>query len=138
MKINITRINDAVNLYAVNESGHKILFDGSEEIGGQNLGMRPMQVLLSSLGACASMDVLSILKKMQQNVVAYNVEVEGNRVKTGDVSLFENIHIKFSFNGDLDETKIKRAIELSVTKYCSVAKTLEPTAKITYSFEILN
>jgi putative redox protein len=138
MKIQIKRLNDAVHLEAINEEGAKIEMDGSPAIGGQNLGMRPMQVLLASLGGCSSMDVLSILKKMQQNVSEYYVELNGEREQGVEPSLFKDIDVKFKLKGDnLDAGKVQRAIELSMNKYCSVAKTLEPTAKITYSFEIL-
>jgi len=136
MKINIKRINNAVNLEATNEEGMNLLMDGSASIGGQNLGMRPMQLLLTSLGGCTSMDVLSILNKMQQVVEAYEVEMDGQREEGIDPSLFRNIHIHFKFKGNLDAGKVQRAIDLSMTKYCSVAKTLEPTAKITSDFEI--
>lgn len=139
MKIQLNRINDAVNLEAINEDGVKVLMDGSPAIGGQNLGMRPMQLLLTSLGGCSSMDVLSILKKMQQEVTDYHVTMEGEREPNVEPSLFKTIHVHFQLKGNnLDAGKVQRAIELSMTKYCSVAKTLEPTCKITSDFEIVN
>lgn len=138
MKIQISRLNDAVHLEATNESGAKLQMDGSPEIGGQNLGFRPMQTLLASLGGCSSMDVLSILKKMQQEVTSYDVEINGERETGKEPSLFKDIHVLYKLGGkNLDPEKVKRAIDLSMTKYCSVAKTLEPTANITYSFEII-
>jgi|688.fasta_scaffold666700_1 putative redox protein len=137
MEIIIDRINDAVLLEAKNEDGNSILMDGSPDIGGLNKGMRPMQVLLASLGGCSSMDVLSILRKQKQDILDYKVVLKGDREKEGDVSLFRNIHIKFVFKGNnLDPDKVERAIKLSMEKYCSVTKTLEPTAKITTSFEL--
>lgn len=138
MKIQLKRINDAVNLEATNEDGVKLLMDGSPAIGGQNLGMRPMQLLLTSLGGCSSMDVLSILKKMQQDIEEYDVELNGQREEGVEPSLFKDIHVHFKLKGkNLEAGKVQRAIDLSMTKYCSVAKTLEPTAKITYDFELL-
>lgn len=137
MKIEIKRINDAVNLQATNEEGVHVLMDGSPAIGGQNLGMRPMQLLLTSLGGCSSMDVLSILKKMQQEVTDYQVVLDGKREEGVEPSLFKTIHVHYVVWGNnLDTAKVQRAIDLSMTKYCSVAKTLEPTASITYDFEI--
>lgn len=139
MEIVIDRINNAVLLEAKNEEGNSIMMDGSPDIGGINKGMRPMQVLLASLGGCSSMDVLSILNKQKQIVSDYKVVLKGDRVKEGDVSLFRDIHVKFIFKGDnLDPDKVDRAIKLSMEKYCSVTKTLEPTARITTSFEISN
>lgn len=138
MKIIINRINDAVNLEAINDTGNSVVMDGSPDIGGLNLGMRPMQLLLVALGGCTSMDMLSILKKMKQDVKGYTVEVDGERVPEGDVSLFRNIHLKYILKGELDNDKVERAISLSMDKYCSVSKTLEPTAKITFSYEIIS
>lgn len=137
MKIELERLNDAVQLKATNEDGVSFMMDGSPAIGGQNLGMRPMQVLLSSLGGCSSMDVLSMLKKMQQDVQDYKVAIDGHREEGVEPSLFRKIHVHFYLKGNnLDANKVQRAIELSMTKYCSVAKTLESTAEITSDFKI--
>lgn len=136
MKIEIKRINDSVNLQATNEEGKSIIMDGSESIGGKNLGMRPMQVLLASLGGCSSMDVISILNKQRQQIDLYEVIVDGERETGVEPSLFKDIHVTFKVKGSVDEEKLKRAIDLSMTKYCSVAKTLEPTAHLTYSYEL--
>lgn len=137
MKINLKRVNEDVHLRATNEDGVSVELDGSPAIGGKNLGMRPMQMLLTSLGGCSSMDVLSILKKMQQQVEDYEVIMDGQREEGVEPSLFRKIHVHFKLKGNLDPGKVQRAIELSMTKYCSVAKTLEPTATITYDFEIV-
>ncbi len=137
MKIEIKRINDKVNLEAVNEEGKSIIMDGSPAIGGENLGMRPMQVLLASLGGCSSMDVISILTKQRQNIADYEVIINGEREAGVEPSLFKDINVHFVLKGEnLDEEKVKRAIDLSMNKYCSVAKTLEPTCKITSSYKI--
>ncbi|MEQ9310758.1 MAG: OsmC family protein [Balneolaceae bacterium] len=137
MQIQLNRINEGVHLQALNEEGHRVELDGSEAIGGENQGFRPMQMLLVALGSCASMDVLSILKKQRQKVESYTVIIDGEREANQVPSLFTNIHVRFEFIGELDENKIRRAIELSMGTYCSVTKTLEKTAKITSSF-ILN
>lgn len=138
MKINIKRLNDAVHLQATNEDGVELHMDGSPSIGGQNLGFRPMQMLLASLGGCSSMDVLSILKKMQQDVQSYDVVIDGSREENVEPSLFKTIHVTFLLKGNnLDDGRVQRAVELSMTKYCSVAKTLEPTCQITYDYKIL-
>jgi len=137
MQIQIVRLNDAVHLKAINEEGHEVNLDGSENIGGENLGYRPMQMLLVALGSCASMDVLSILNKQRQTIENYSVHVDGEREPNKVPSLFTNIHVRFEFIGPLEEKKISRAIELSMGTYCSVTKTLEKTANITSSY-ILN
>ena len=121
---------------ASNETGNAIQMDGSPKIGGQNLGARPMEVLLMSLAGCSSIDVLSILKKMKQDVTGYDVEVTAER-RDEVPSIFTKIHIKFIVKGnDLDEAKVNRAAQLSAEKYCSVSKILEPTAEITWNVEI--
>ncbi len=137
MQIQLHHQNDAVHLKAQNEDGHEVQLDGSEKIGGENLGFRPMQMLLVALGSCASMDVLSILQKQKQVIDSYSVYVDGEREPDAIPSLFTDIHVRFEFQGPIDEKKVKRAIELSMGTYCSVTKTLEKTANITSSF-ILN
>ncbi len=121
---------------ATNEDGNSIRMDGSESIGGENLAARPMQVVLMALAGCTSIDVLSILRKMKQDVVDYDVEVTAEREEGKVPSLFTNIHIKYLLQGELDNEKVEKAITLSAEKYCSVTKLLEKTAKITWSFSI--
>lgn len=136
MQIKVRRLNNATHLEATNEEGGTLQMDGSPTIGGQNLGMRPMQVLLSSLAGCSAMDIISILKKQRQPLEDIQFTLDGIRDEEAVPSLFKDIHITYQLYGDLDEEKVKRAIELSLEQYCSVAKTLEKTAKITYSFHI--
>lgn len=106
MQIQIDRLNDAVHLKAINEEGHEVNLDGSENIGGENLGYRPMQILLVALGSCASMDVLSILNKQRQTIENYSVYVDGERDPNKIPSLFTNIHVRFEFIGPLEEKKL--------------------------------
>ncbi|HYG37096.1 MAG TPA: OsmC family protein [Cytophagales bacterium] len=136
MKVEINRLNDAYHFEAINEQGSKIQMDASPEIGGQNLGFRPMQLLLAGLGGCSSIDVVNILKKQKQDIKDVRVTVDGEREKDVIPSLFTDIHVHFHLSGKLDEEKVKKAIDLSVTKYCSVLKTLEKTARITHSYTI--
>lgn len=136
MKVAIERINNAVQLKAVNEEGNEVIFDGSPEIGGEGGGARPMQVVLMSLGACSSMDVLSILKKMREEVQSYNVEITGERADAVP-AVFTKIHVHYLFKGKLNANNVARAIQLSMEKYCSVTKMLEPTVEITHSFKII-
>ncbi len=136
MKVVIKRVNDACHLEAENELGKIIHIDGAPEIGGKNLGFRPMQLLLAGLGSCSSMDVINILQKQKQTLTGLEVEVNGEREKDKIPSLFEKIHVHFHLMGPLDDAKVKRAIDLAMTTYCSAAKTLEKTAEITYSYKI--
>lgn len=136
MNVTITRINDAVHLEGSNADGLTVHLDGSPAIGGGNKGMRPMEMLLVSLGSCSSMDVLSILAKMKQEVTDYTVEVHGDREPDKVPALFTKIHVRYRLKGDLDEKKVARAIELSMGTYCSVTKMLEKTVEITHDFVV--
>lgn len=136
MDVTISRINEAVHLEGTNQDGLRVLLDGSPAIGGENKGVRPMEMLLISLGSCSSMDVLSILAKMKQEVTDYKVEVHGDREPDKVPSLFTKIHVHYRLWGDLDEKKVARAIELSMGTYCSVTKMLEKAVEISHDFVI--
>ena len=134
-KIELFRIDDDYNLEAVNEIGNKILFDGSPEIGGHNRGMRPMQTLLAAVGSCSAIDIISILRKQREELKDIKITVTGEREKDVTPSLYTEVHAHYKLYGNIDPDKAQKAVSLSVEKYCSVAKTLEKTAKVTYSFE---
>ena len=137
MLIQLERLDDAFNLKATNEQGNSVETDAAPAIGGGGKGMRPMEMLLSSLGACSSIDVIDILRKMRQPLNDIKVTLNGEREKDKTPSLFTDIHISFNLYGDLDVDKAKRAVDMSMEKYCSVAKILEKTAKITWETNIL-
>lgn len=138
IKIELERLNDAFHMEARNELGNTVHIDGSPDIGGTNQGMRPMQLVLAAMGGCSSIDIINILKKQKQPLKDVKVTVTGEREKDVIPSLFTDVHIHFRFYGDLDPDKVQKAVILGVDKYCSVAKTLEPKAKITHSFEIIS
>jgi len=135
MKVTLQRLNDAVHFEAKNSDGKTIQLDGSPEIGGEGKGVRPMQALLMSLAGCSSMDVVSLLKKMRQPLEDMRVEVKGQRVDAVP-AVFEKIHMQFILKGEIEEEKARKAIGMSVEKYCSVAKMLDKTAEITWGVEI--
>ena len=136
MKIQIKRNDDKFRMLAKNESGNELVMDASREAGGEESGFRPMQLLLTALGGCSTIDILLILKKQKQSVESFEVEVNGDREKVEEYSLFRNIELHFKIKGEVDRSKAEKAIQLSLEKYCSVAKTLEPTAKITHKLSI--
>lgn len=136
MKIKLRQLDEDFHLEATNEEGNSVLMDSAPGYGGKGKGMRPMQLLLTALGGCSAIDVISLLKKQKQTDGFLEVEVDGVREKTGDYSLFKNIFLHFKFNGQVDYLKAERAVKLSLEKYCSIAKTLEPTARITYKITI--
>jgi putative redox protein len=135
--IQLNRLNDAFHFEAVNEQGNKVYMDASPDIGGTNQGMRPMQMLLAAMGGCSSIDLINILKKQKQDLKDVKITVTGDREKDAIPSLFTEVHAHFKLFGNLDKDKVTKAVSLAVDKYCSVAKTLEVKAKITYSFEII-
>ncbi|MEM8489124.1 MAG: OsmC family protein, partial [Bacteroidota bacterium] len=91
---------------------------------------------IMGLGGCSGIDILSILKKGRQNVEHFSVNLTAERAEGEIPSLFTKVHAHFTLNGDLDSEKVKRAIELSLEKYCSVAKTIESSAEITFSYTV--
>jgi putative redox protein len=137
IKIEINRLNDGFHMEALNEQGNSIHIDASPDIGGGNNGMRPMQLLLAAMGGCSSIDIINILKKQRQDLKDIKITVTGEREKDVVPSLYTEVHVHFKLFGNLDRDKTEKAVALSVEKYCSVAKTLEKTAKVTYSFEII-
>jgi putative redox protein len=119
-------------------TGHAIVLDGGVDVGGQNLGMRPMELLLVGLGGCSGMDIASILAKKRQNVAGIEATVKG-RMADGYPKKFTDIEIEFTVTGkDLSEEAVKRAVDLSMEKYCSVKATLEGSTRITFSYKIVN
>jgi putative redox protein len=135
--IELRRLNDSFHFEATNEQGNHVHLDASPDIGGTNQGMRPMQMLLAAMGGCSAIDVVNILKKQKQPLKDIKITVKGEREPNAIPSLYTEVHAHFKLFGDLDREKVSKAVSLSVEKYCSVAKTLEAKAKITYSFEIL-
>lgn len=119
------------------DSGHGVIIDGALEIGGRNLGVRPMEMVLIGLGGCTAMDVLSILKKQRQQVTDLVIELEAQR-REEPPKVFTEIHLRYIIKGhNLKNTHVKRAVELSAEKYCSVSAMLEKTATITHDYEII-
>lgn len=138
VKIELHRLDQDYHMEAVNEAGRTIQMDNSVESGGHNLGMRPMQVLLAAMGACSAIDVISILRKQREDLKDIKITVTGEREKDAVPSLYTEVHAHYKLFGNISKDKAEKAVALSVDKYCSVARTLEKTAKVTYSFEIIH
>lgn len=116
----------------VGDSGHEVKMDASEEIGGENSGSRPTELLLHGLAGCTGIDIISILKKMRLEPVSFQMYVKGERADEHP-KRFTNIHIHYALKGDLPEEKVKRAIQLSKDKYCSVSHSLNAVITAGYS-----
>ena len=133
-KIELVRVSGDYGFEAKDESGHIVRMDSNPQGGGQDFGVRPMQMLLMGLAGCSAIDVISILKKQRQEVKDYKMVVNGDRELNKEPSLWKDINIEFHIYGDIDLDKAQKAVDLSVTKYCSVAATLEKAgAEIKYS-----
>jgi putative redox protein len=118
-------------------SGHAVVVDGPAEIGGRNLGVRPMELMLMSVGSCSAVDIVQILKKARQPVSACEVDVAGERAET-DPKVFTKIHLHFTVSGrGLSENHVKRAVQLSAEKYCSASIMLQKAAEVTHSHTLV-
>lgn len=118
------------------DSGHEITIDGPPALGGENTGMRPMEMVLLGVGGCSAMDVMHILKKSRQTVTDCKIELDATRAET-DPKVFTDIHMTFIVSGEnLSEKHVARAVELSAEKYCSASIMLQASVNITHSHEI--
>jgi putative redox protein len=119
-------------------SGHGVVIDGPAELGGKNLGVRPMELMLLSVGACSAVDVVHILRKGRHAVADVQVEVKGERADT-DPKVFTKIHLHFVVSGaGLTGKVVERAVQLSAEKYCSASIMLgRAGCAITHDFELV-
>ncbi|AZR82903.1 OsmC family protein [Thiomicrospira sp. S5] len=119
------------------ESGHDVLMDAAPEVGGDNKGARPMEMVLLGLGGCTSIDVMMMLQKSQQDVTDCEVEIASER-SDSIPKVFTKIHVHFKVSGHgLNPKKVERAVNLSAEKYCSVSKMLEHSVEMSHDFEII-
>ncbi len=138
MKITLNRINEAYHFELKNERGHVTHIDSKAAVGGHDLAPSPMEYVLMGVAGCSSIDIISILKKQRQDITDYKVEVNGTREKIGDATPFKVIEVIVYLEGTIAPQKAKKAAQLSFDKYCSVSKTLEPTASIVYKVIVNN
>lgn len=138
MKAKIRWLENAM-LLGESGSGHTVVMDGPETSGGRNIGVRPMEMMLLSVGGCSSFDVVSILKKARQAVSYCEAEVTGERVDAIP-AVFESIHIHFKLAGkELSAKHVERAINLSADKYCSATIMLAKAGvKVTHDYELVD
>jgi len=118
----------------VTPSGHAQAIETNSERAS---AATPMELVLLALGSCTGVDVISILKKKRQQVTGYSIEVAGER-QAEFPRRYTQLTVKHIVRGhNVSEQAVARAIELSDTKYCSVAATLRTGAKIVTSYEII-
>jgi putative redox protein len=128
----------AMTFRATTASGHAVVMDSSPDVGGTHAGATPMELLMVSLGGCTGMDVISVLRKMRQDVTSYEVRVSGVRA-TEHPKIFTSIQVEHVVQGrGLSVESVKRAVELSATRYCSAAAMLGQAARIDNSYRVID
>jgi len=130
------KLVDGITFVAESGSGHAMVMDGSPEVGGRNLGPRPMEMLLMGAGGCSAIDVVMILRKARQPIVDRVVELKAERASE-DPKVFTRIHMHYVVSGKgLNPAQVEKAIRLSKEKYCSATIMLSRTAEVTADFEV--
>jgi putative redox protein len=130
------KLVEGITFVAESGSGHAVVMDASPEVGGRDLGARPMEMLLMGAGGCSAIDVVHILRKARQDLVDCIVEVDAERAEE-DPKVFTRIHMHYIVTGrGLNPAQVERAIKLSKEKYCSATIMLAKTAAVTSDYEI--
>jgi putative redox protein len=135
-EVTVTWQHEDLLLEAENDSGNTIILDSSEAVGGKNRGPRPLQLMLMSLAGCTSMDVISILQKKREPLQDFQVIVRAEQADE-DPRVYTKIHIEYVATGDIKETSLQRAIELSEQVYCPAQAMLRAAAEISSSYRII-
>ncbi|AHF00455.1 peroxiredoxin [Thiomicrospira aerophila AL3] len=137
-KIATVKWVDGMSFVGETASGHAVVMDGPPDIGGKNLGPRPMEMVLLGLGGCTAVDVMMILQKGGQAVQDCRIEVSAERADSIP-KVYTKIHLHYVVTGQaLSAAKVERAVKLSAEKYCSVSKMLEQAAELTHDFEVID
>src|SRR5271154_2174879 len=105
--IEVTRVHGDYGFEASDANGHTVRMDTSDETGGVNFGVRPMQMLLMGLGGCSAIDIVTILKKQRQQIDDFKIEIEGEREHGKEPSLWNNVRVKYFLTGKIDMEKAK-------------------------------
>jgi len=118
-------------------NGHKIILDAEPEVGGENRGPRPKPFMLAALGGCTAMDVISILKKMRVEVKKFNIHVEGDLTEEHPKQFYK-MHVVYEFTGkNLPIDKLKKAVELSESRYCGVSAVYKKVMELTSEIKVI-
>lgn len=130
------KLVEGITFIAESGSGHGVVVDAAPDIGGKNLGPRPMELVLMGTGACSAIDVVHILRKARQPITDCVVDIEAERAAQ-DPKVFTSIHLRYVVTGKgLAQAQVERAIKLSKEKYCSATIMLAACATITFDYEI--
>ena len=116
-------------------SGHEVHMDAGESVGGADAAARPVEAMLSSLGGCTGMDVVSILRKMKTEPSSLQIEIQDERAPEYP-KVFTKIHLIYRVEGDVPEENLIKAIDMSLAKYCPIANTLGGVSEISYEASV--
>lgn len=118
-------------------SGHRIIIDADQGVGGENRGPRPKPFMLAALGGCTAMDVISILGKMRVEVDNFNVIVEGDLTEEYPKHFYK-MHVVYEFTGkNLPPDKLQKAVSLSEERYCGVSAVYKKALELTSEIKII-
>ena len=118
-------------------SGHIVWMDADASAGGENGGFRPTEMLLMALAGCSGMDVVSMLRKMRQDITEYRIEVSGSR-RDEHPRIFTDITVEHVVTGHrVDPARVERAVRLSEEKYCSASAMLSRAAQVTHTWRVM-
>lgn len=130
------QLAEGMTFVAESGSGHAVVVDAAPDVGGRDLGPRPMELVLMGTGACSAIDVVHILRKARQAITGCVVELDSERA-ADDPKVFTRIHLHYVVTGkSLAAAQVERAIKLSKEKYCSATIMLAKTAEVTFDFEV--
>lgn len=130
MTLSLERINDDIHFRGTNGS-----YDVTMASSDDQEGLSPMEMTALSVVGCSSIDILIILDKQKQDVDDFHAQIDGERAEESP-RVFTDLHMHYEVTGDVAPAKMRRAIELSLDKYCSVSNMVKHTATITYAFTV--
>jgi putative redox protein len=130
MTLSLDRINDAIQFRGTNGN-----YDVTIASSDDQEGISPMEMAALSVVGCSSIDILMILEKQQQEIEDFHAEVDAERADEPP-RVFTALHLHYAFDGNVEPDKVRRAINLSLDKYCSVSNMVDQTAAITYDFSV--
>jgi len=122
-------------MIGVDSLGHTLVIGSWPERDPEWAAMKASDLLMLAAASCSAYDVVMILRKQRANLVDFEVEVTGEQ-EPEPPNRFTKIHMRYKFKGDLDETRVRKAIALSEDKYCSIICTLRPSVEFSHSIEI--
>jgi putative redox protein len=136
VKTAISKWVQGLQFVATGPSNHSIVLDAATDVGGADTGSRPGELTLMALGSCTGIDVVSILNKMRVSFESLEVEVKAEQA-TEHPKMWTEVWVKFKVKGDVPEDKVKKAIELSHDRYCSVGALFKKAVPVHYDYEIV-